>query len=79
MITSQHIYTYVHTYDMDTYRVLGWNRNRKPGIGPKRVLLGRISHEMPISAVFLLKKGSLCLVCVYIVSKTENPDTQDLP
>ena len=29
---------------------------------------------MPIFAVFLLKKGSLCLVWV-----TENPDTQDLP
>ena len=27
----------------------------------------------------LLKKGSLCLVCVYIVTETENPDTHDLP
>ena len=30
-------------------------------------------------AVFLSKKGSLCLVCVYIVTEAENPDTQDLP
>ena len=46
---------------------------------PRRAFLGKISHEMPIFAVFLLQEGSLCLVCVYIVTETENPDTQDLP
>ena len=37
------------------YRVLGWNRNRQPGIGAKKFFFlgggGKISHEMPISTV----------------------------
>ena len=39
-------------------QVLGWNRIRKPGIGAKKgIFFGKISHEMPIFAVFLLKRG----------------------
>ena len=58
--------------------VLGWNRNRQPGIGTG-FLGGNIYHEMPILCSVLLKKGSLCLVCVYIATESRNPDTQDLP
>ena len=73
LLTHVQLY-YTSIYISAACKVFGWNMNRKPGIG-----LGKISHEMPIFAVFLLKKGSLCSVCVYIVAETENPDTQDLP
>ena len=56
-----------------TYRVLGWNRNRQPGMGTKKGSFRLYSHEMPHFRVHFLEKGSLCLVCVYIATESREP------